>query len=206
MFRSCLYLCLALFASAAISLSCGTAEDPCLDDSCGAGATGGGGGSAGNVGAAGTGGSGGAAGAGGNGAAGGGGSGGTPVVPTCGDTVSLREDALQNGAQLLNGVNLDVSTSISQLNNNPQTYDMQHIRIEGPVSAVCSSAGCWANLVDAMGNGMVLKVTDGFIDFRNYVLPGNYMVGEGIFYIQGEHGPEVYIQDHGAVVGTIVCP
>ncbi len=121
------------------------------------------------------------------------------------DAATLREEALTNGEQLFNGVTMDASTPIADIVTNLDDFDGQVVQIEGWVKAVCTSQGCWATLIDGKGNDLNLKVTDGVIDFRDYVTPGHYVVGEGVFNAVGEHGSQVFIQDHGAMVGTIEC-
>lgn len=122
------------------------------------------------------------------------------------DAASLREEALTNGEQLFNGVTMDASTPIAEIVTNLDTFDGQVVQIEGWVTAVCQSQGCWSSVTDGKGNDLNLKVTDGVIDLRDHIEPGVYVVGEGVFEAVGEHGSQVYFQDHGAMVGTVKCP
>jgi len=131
----------------------------------------------------------------------------TVVSAMCGDSAALRGDALSDGTQVINGVSLATSTSIATILGDLAGHDAQLLQIEGDVIGVCQSKGCWTTLHDAGGQSLNLKVTDGFIDFRTYTGEGRYMVGEGIFTRSGEHGgPELVIQSHGAMVGTVICP
>ncbi|MFH1807146.1 MAG: hypothetical protein ABIJ09_00270 [Pseudomonadota bacterium] len=130
----------------------------------------------------------------------------TFTLPPCEDPAQLRQDALDNGTQILNGITLTSSVSIGDIAADPTSHDGQLVQIEGFVTAVCQSAGCWANLHDASGYELWLKVTDGTLDFRNVVQPDQYVVGEGVFMVNGEHGAQVLIDGHGAMAGTILCP
>ena len=101
---------------------------------------------------------------------------------------------------------MEASTPIADIVTNLDDFDGQVVQIEGLVKEVCQSQGCWAMLMDGKGNDLNLKVTDGVIDFREYLTSGYYVVGDGVFNAVGEHGSQVFIQDHGAMVGTVQCP
>jgi hypothetical protein len=45
-----------------------------------------------------------------------------------------------------------------------------------------------------------VKVDDGVVDLREMAETTHYMVAEGILQAAGEHGAQVYIMEHGAVV------
>jgi hypothetical protein len=117
----------------------------------------------------------------------------------------LRANALANGTVINSGVTLSSSTPIADILANLSQFDGQLVQIEGLVAAICDSQGCWASLQDPVGNQLLLKVTDGTVDFRTVTAIGRYMVGEGIFNEAGTHGSQVFIDDHGAVSGTISC-
>ena len=127
------------------------------------------------------------------------------ALAVCDDPAALREKALTHGTQILNGVTLDASTPIASIVAAPADYEGQLVQIEGFVSEHCTSAGCWAKLSSPEGDNLVLKVDDGFIDFRDYLTVGNYAVGEGLSQEDGGHGHQIFIQDHGAMIGTDVC-
>ncbi len=116
---------------------------------------------------------------------------------------ALRDDALANGEVLWDGVTLEASTPMADLLGEPEAYDGQFLQIEGGVTELCTSQGCWAALTDADGNTMNLKVVDGALDFREHTEIGYYAIGEGYFEPDGGHGPQVEIT--GAVVGTVLC-
>ncbi|MBI5507251.1 MAG: hypothetical protein HY903_00735 [Deltaproteobacteria bacterium] len=129
-----------------------------------------------------------------------------PTGPTCGDVASLRADAIASSVVVLGGVSLASSAPIADLLASPATYDGQVLQIEGSVLGVCDNRGCWVSLSDGKVSALNLKVTDGAVDFRDYTAVGLYMVGEGVFQKTGEHGAQLYIQSHGAKVGTLNCP
>jgi len=116
---------------------------------------------------------------------------------------ALREDALTNGEQVMNGLTLEESTPIADLLADPDTYDGQPVQAEGTVVEVCDNQGCWANLNDGEGNLVTLKVEDGTYDFREGTEPGYYAVGEGIYDPEGSHGPSLLL--NGAMLGTVYC-
>ena len=53
---------------------------------------------------------------------------------------------------------------------------------------------------DAEDNALRVKVDDGVVDFRELVSTSQYMVAEGVFQKVGEHGAQVFIMEHGAMV------
>lgn len=118
----------------------------------------------------------------------------------------LVKDVLTNGKKILNGVKLTTSTDLGELKKNATKYVGKVVRIEGWVEEVCQSQGCYITLKDAKGNKCNLKVTDGSLDFRKLVTANDvYAVGEGVYAATGSHGAQVYIEKHGAMVGTKVC-
>jgi hypothetical protein len=123
---------------------------------------------------------------------------------TC-DPGNLRQEALTNGNVILNGVTLGASTPIATINANPTQYEGQLVQIEGKVIELCTNAGCWVKLQDPQLNELNLKVADGLIDFQQLTPMGHYVVGEGIYTQFGGHGPQVEIDNHGAVCGTVDC-
>ncbi len=125
------------------------------------------------------------------------------------DPSELRAEALENGAALFNGVNLPEATPIVDILADMGAYEGDVVQIEGLVTEICSHAGCWALLedpTDLEGTGLMIKVNDGVMDFRTVMEIGNFVIGEGVFTENGTHGPQVFIENHGAMVGTTVCP
>ena len=118
---------------------------------------------------------------------------------------NLRQDALENGTQILDGVAAEASTPISEILADLNGFEGQFVQIEGIVVEICDMAGCYMTLSDPDGNKLNVKVTDWVVDFREVAELGYYVVGEGIQQAGGEHGAQVFIEDHGAMLGTIYC-
>ena len=116
--------------------------------------------------------------------------------------VDRRADTLANGESVLAGVELPVSTPIADLNADPQSFDGKIVQVEGVVVAMCQNMGCWASIDDGQGNRINVKVEDGVIDWREITATEHYMVAEGVFQKVGEHGSQVFIMDHGAMVSS----
>lgn len=129
----------------------------------------------------------------------------TVEVPLCENYTALREDALDNGTVVNSGVSLEASTPIADILGDTLTYDGMVVQIEGFIVALCDHQGCWAALGDPAGNQILLKVTDGIVDFRTITEPGYYGVGEGVFIAGDSHGSLIQIDNFGAMLGTIDC-
>ena len=121
------------------------------------------------------------------------------------DAEPYAQDAIDNGTVVFNGVSLPASTPIDQILADTASYVDEVVRIEGFVVEVCTSAGCYVSLEGASGGFINLKVDDGAFDFRDSTEMGSYAIGEGVFSAIGEHGAQVYIQDHGALISAQVC-
>lgn len=133
---------------------------------------------------------------------------GSPPEEITGDPCApenLRKDALEKGTQILAGVTAEASTPITDILADLNGFEGQFVQIEGIVVEICDMAGCYMTLSDPDGNKLNLKVTDWVIDFREVAELGYYAVGEGIQQAGGEHGAQVFIEDHGAMLGTIQC-
>ncbi len=126
----------------------------------------------------------------------------TEAVDEC-SPEALRDDALTNGEVIWDGVTLETATPIADILADTATYADQVLQIEGTAVEFCSMEGCWASLVDADGNSINLKVTDGQLDWRDHASLGHWLIGEGSFDPDGGHGPQVWIT--GAVIGTVIC-
>lgn len=151
-----------------------------------------------------SGGSSGASGAGGTSNSGGASSGGTSS--TACEPATYADEALQLGEKLFNGVTLSTSTPIADIIAAPANFEGKVVRVEGFIVTVCQEQGCYITLQNPAGDQLNLKVVDGVLDFRDHASVGRYAVGEGISQQAGEHGAQIFIQDHGAVIGTNVCP
>jgi hypothetical protein len=124
----------------------------------------------------------------------------------CQDNAALLNEALTKGKKVFKGVSLTSSKPIADVLANMSQYSGTVVRIEGIITEVCPTAGCYVTLLDSSGQKLNLKVDDGSYDFRLHALAGNYAVGEGLPEPTGDHGPQVYIQNHGAMIGNILCP
>lgn len=164
----------------------------CASDDEGSGNSASTGGAAGSVATGGTGGAAGAA------------AGGTAGSLAC-DPATYAAEALASGEKLFNGVSLTESTPMGEVTAAPASFEGKLIRIEGFIVEICQDQGCYVILRDLEGHELNLKVTDGAIDFRQHAELGQYAIGEGLAQQAGEHGAQIYIQDHGAVIGTTVC-
>jgi len=122
------------------------------------------------------------------------------VTATASATLDERGDTLANGAKILAGVALEASTPIAEINANHDGFDGKVVQIEGTIVSICDSMGCWVELRDFEDNALRVKVEDGEIDFREMVATSQYMVAEGVFQKVGEHGAQVFIMEHGAMV------
>ena len=116
--------------------------------------------------------------------------------------VDRRADTLANGESVLAGVEMTASMPIADLIADPDAFDGKLVQVEGVIVAMCSGMGCWASVDDGEGNQMNIKVEDGVIDWREITATERYMVAEGVFQKVGEHGMQVFIMEHGAVVST----
>lgn len=117
----------------------------------------------------------------------------------------LIVDAQENGTQILAEITVGESTATTDILAAPADYEGQLVQVEGLIVAVCDNAGCWAEMREEGGNSIRIKVTDGAVDFRMASVLGHYMVAQGIFQEAGPHGAQVFIMDHGALVGTTEC-
>lgn len=121
------------------------------------------------------------------------------------DPKTLSQDVMTNGKKVLNGVTLKTSTTLAELKTNGSKYSGKTVRIEGFISTICQTQGCYITLKDSKGNECNLKVTDGTVDFRTHAKDGVYAIGEGVYTPTGGHGAQVFIDKHGAMIGSKVC-
>jgi hypothetical protein len=65
-----------------------------------------------------------------------------------------------------NGITLKQATPIASLLSTPQAHAGRAVRVDGIVSQVCQSMGCWIEIADpALGRGVRFKARDGVIVF-----------------------------------------
>ena len=122
------------------------------------------------------------------------------------DVATLAAEASSKGLKILKGVSGTLkSTPLADIAKNPASFNGKLIQVEGVITEICSSQGCYIRIRGPAGNWLVLKVDDGTVDFRLKAKLGQYAIGEGTYISQGGHGPMVYIQKHGAVIGSSIC-
>lgn len=64
------------------------------------------------------------------------------------------------------GITLSETTKISTILANPESFEGKEVLVEGMVTGVCSSRGCWMNLAsDKQFQEIRIKVLDGVIVF-----------------------------------------
>lgn len=64
------------------------------------------------------------------------------------------------------GVSLTRAVPIATLLDTPKTHAGKAVRVDGVISKVCQSMGCWIEIVDpALGRGIRFKARDGVIVF-----------------------------------------
>lgn len=117
-------------------------------------------------------------------------------------TTDRRAETLAGGTAILAGITLNASTPIADVNADPAAFEGKLVQVEGMVVALCDGMGCWTEVADDADNRIRLKVEDGVVDLRELVAEARYVVAEGIFQQQGEHGAQVFIGEHGAVVSA----
>lgn len=95
---------------------------------------------------------------------------------------------------------LNETTNISDILNNPDTYDGKRVLVEGQITDVCEMMGCWIMIQgDDPAMSMRFKVEDGVIEFPMEV-KGKKARAEGIVSVkmltveeqitQGQHHAE----------------
>ena len=129
----------------------------------------------------------------------------TAAGDICEDPEALRDNALNEGTTVAEGVALTESTPIGEILGDTGTYTGQLLQVEGFVTDICDNAGCWAEVTDLEGDSIILKVDDFYLDWRLSAEPGLWAVGEGTFDPSGGHGPQIYVVGYGAMIGTVNC-
>jgi hypothetical protein len=122
------------------------------------------------------------------------------------DPANLRQDALSNGNEILNGLTLTQSTPIVDILADPDSYAGQLVQVEGLVAYICPRSQNRLALRDPDGNQ--LQVAGNFtVPWPVVTSVGRYMVVEGVYTLFFcRRGPHVNPANHGAMAGTIVCP
>lgn len=106
------------------------------------------------------------------------------------------------------GVTLAKAVAIEALLANPEDYAGQKVRVDGVVTGVCKTRGCWMQVSDPdTGNSIKVKVEDGVIVFP-YTAMGHEASAEGVFEIlqpEPENQPAVATEAKPAAAGHD-CP
>lgn len=89
------------------------------------------------------------------------------IVLTCLITVTFAASSFAAEVKTYGkGINLDTTTKVSEILENPDNFIGKSVKIEGMVIEVCSKRGCWINVAgDHPKEQIQIKVTDGEIVF-----------------------------------------
>ena len=102
----------------------------------------------------------------------------TLLVASLGVTHVSADEA---GKTYGDGVTLKRATPIATLLTTPQAHAGKAVRVDGVVSQVCQSMGCWIEIADpALGRGIRFKAKDGVIVFPKDA-PGRKVSAQGTF-------------------------
>jgi hypothetical protein len=89
--------------------------------------------------------------------------------------------AAQDGKTYGKGVSLERAVPVATLLETPAAHVGRNVRVDGVVSKVCQSMGCWIEIVDpALGRGVRFKARDGVIVFPRDA-PGRKVSAQGVF-------------------------
>ena len=88
----------------------------------------------------------------------------TVVLFLC--TITLFASTAVAGTSYGKGINLQETTPISKIYDDPGTYVGKTVKVEGLIVDVCSTRGCWMSIAsDRAFETLRIKVTDGEIVF-----------------------------------------
>jgi hypothetical protein len=95
--------------------------------------------------------------------------------------VALTAVRAEEGKTYGDGVTLTRAVPVATLLATPTAHVGKAIRVDGVVSKVCQSMGCWLEIADpAIGRGIVFKAKDGVIVFPKDA-PGRKVSAQGVF-------------------------
>jgi hypothetical protein len=98
------------------------------------------------------------------------------AVMACGTMVQAEE-----GKAYGDGVTLKTPVAVASLLERPQSHVGKAVRVDGVVSKVCQSMGCWLEVADpALGRGIRFKAKDGVIVFPRDAA-GRKVSAQGVF-------------------------
>lgn len=105
----------------------------------------------------------------------------TGLLIGCALLVAPAGRADETGRTYGRGVSLKTAVPVKALLEQPQRYVGKTVRVDGTVSAVCQSMGCWLEISDPeLGRGVRFKVQDGVIVFPKDAA-GRQGSAEGVF-------------------------
>ena len=95
--------------------------------------------------------------------------------------ISVPAAAADDGKTYGDGVRLKQAVAVAALLDAPASHVGKTVRIDGIVSKVCQSMGCWMEIADAAGaRGVRFKARDGVIVFPKDA-PGRKVSAQGVF-------------------------
>lgn len=87
----------------------------------------------------------------------------------------------EDGKTYGEGVSLKTAVPVATLLTTPMPHVGKAVRVDGVVSKVCQSMGCWLEIADpALGRGIRFKAKDGVIVFPKDA-PGRKVSAQGVF-------------------------
>lgn len=119
---------------------------------------------------------------------------------------SLRAKVLAGGETLFKGVTLESTTALSDLQNDPASYEGQVVQVQGWVTYVCEMQRNSALLQNSAGE--TVKVAgDHTYDLTTFMSVGDYAIFEGVFFQNFcRRGPHVNFGSYGARAQAVSCP
>ena len=89
--------------------------------------------------------------------------------------------AAEDGKTYGKGVSLSRAVPVATLLATPVPHVGKDVRVDGVISKVCQSMGCWIEIADpALGRGIRVKAKDGVIVFPKDA-PGRKVSAQGVF-------------------------
>jgi hypothetical protein len=96
-------------------------------------------------------------------------------------TGGLTSLAAEDGKTYGKGVRLERAVPVATLLETPVPHVGKDVRVDGVISKVCQSMGCWIEIADpALGRGIRVKARDGVIVFPKDAA-GRKVSAQGVF-------------------------
>jgi hypothetical protein len=118
----------------------------------------------------------------------------------CGLSAGVSAD--EAGKTYGDGVTLKRPVPIAALLEKPDAHTGKVVRVDGVVSRVCQSMGCWIEIADpALGRGIRFKARDGVIVFPKDA-SGRKVAAQGVFEqiatseVRESHGASDKVAEH----------